>query len=36
LIIIGSTYDMSLFVKAISKPVIEAKLKAIFGEVAAS
>ena len=33
---VGSTYDMSLFAKVISKPVTEAKLKALFGEVAAS
>jgi len=33
---VGSTYDMSLFAKVISKPVTGAKLKALFGEVAAS
>jgi len=33
---VGSTYDMSLFAKIISKPVTGAKLKALFGEVAAS
>ena len=33
---VGSTYDMSLFVKVIAKPVTSAKLKALFGEVAAS
>ena len=33
---VGSTYDMSLFAKVISKPVTEDKLKALFGEVAAS
>ena len=33
---IGSTYDMSLFAKIISKPVTGDKLRALFGEVAAS
>ena len=33
---VGSTYDMNLFVKVISKPVTGAKLRALFGEVAAS
>ena len=33
---VGSTYDMSLFAKVISKPVTGAKLKALFGEVALS
>ena len=33
---VGSTHDMSLFTKIISKPVTGAKLKALFGEVAAS
>ena len=33
---IGSTYDMSLFAKVISKPVTGEKLKALFGEVAQS
>ncbi len=30
---VGSTYDMSLFAKIISKPVTAAKLKALFGEI---
>jgi len=33
---VGSTYDMTLFAKIISKPVTGAKLKALFGEVASS
>ena len=33
---VGSTYDMSLFAKVISKPVTGDKLRALFGEVAAS
>ncbi len=33
---VGSTYDMSLFAKIISKPVTGDKLRALFGEVAAS
>ena len=33
---VGSTYDMSLFAKVISKPVTGDKLKALFGEVAVS
>ena len=33
---IGSTYDMSLFAKVISKPVTGDKLRTLFGEVAAS
>ena len=33
---VGSTYDMSLFAKVISKPVTNAKLTALFGQVAAS
>jgi signal transduction histidine kinase len=33
---VGSTYDMSLFAKVISKPVTNAKLTALFGEVATS
>ena len=33
---VGSTYDMSLFAKVISKPVTGDKLKALFGEVALS
>ena len=33
---VGSTYDMSLFVKVIAKPVTSDKLRALFGEVAAS
>ena len=32
---VGSTYDMNLFAKVISKPVTGAKLKALFGDVAA-
>ena len=32
---VGSTYDMSLFAKIISKPVTGDKLKALFGDVAA-
>jgi signal transduction histidine kinase len=31
---VGSTYDMSLFAKIMSKPVTGAKLKALFGELA--
>ena len=31
---VGSTYDMSLFSKMISKPVTGEKLRALFGEVA--
>ena len=31
---VGSTYDMNLFAKVISKPVTGAKLKALFGDVA--
>jgi CheY-like chemotaxis protein len=30
---VGSTYDMSLFAKVISKPVTTDKLKALFGEI---
>jgi CheY-like chemotaxis protein len=30
---VGSTYDMSLFAKILSKPVTADKLKALFGEV---
>ena len=33
---VGSTYDMSLFAKIISKPVTSAKLKALFGDIVAS
>ena len=33
---VGSTYDMNLFAKVISKPVTGSKLKALFGEVAES
>ena len=33
---VGSTYDMSLFAKVISKPVTGDKLRALFGEVSAS
>ena len=33
---VGSTYDMSLFAKVISKPVTGDKLRALFGEVATS
>ena len=33
---VGSTYDISLFAKVISKPVTGGKLKALFGEVVAS
>ena len=33
---VGSTYDMSLFAKVISKPVTGDKLRALFGEVASS
>ena len=33
---VGSTYDMSLFAKIISKPVTGAKLKALFGDIVAS
>ena len=33
---VGSTYDMSLFAKIISKPVTGDKLRALFGSVAAS
>ena len=31
---VGSTYDMSLFAKIVSKPITTDKLKAIFGNVA--
>ena len=31
---VGSTYDMSLFAKIVSKPVTTDKLKALFGNVA--
>ena len=33
---VGSTYDMSLFAKVISKPVTGDKLRALFGEVTSS
>ena len=33
---VGSTYDMSLFAKVISKPVTGDKLKALFGDIASS
>ena len=33
---VGSTYDMSLFAKVISKPVTGDKLRSLFGDVAAS
>ena len=33
---VGSTYDMNLFAKVISKPVTSTKLKALFGDVANS
>ena len=32
---VGSTYDMSLFAKVISKPVTSAKLHALFGDIKA-
>ena len=33
---VGSTYDMSLFAKVISKPVTGSKLHALFGDIASS
>ena len=33
---VGSSYDMSLFAKVISKPVTGDKLKAMFGDVVSS
>ena len=33
---VGSTYDMSLFVRVMSKPVTGAKLKALFGDIASA
>ena len=33
---IGSTYDMSLFSRVISKPVTGDKLRALFGDIVAS
>jgi CheY-like chemotaxis protein len=30
---VGSTYDMSLFAKVVSKPITKAKLCAIFGDI---